>query len=157
MNRERFSYIKLGIISGLVLFLYYPELRSMVIDWSDKKEYSHGFLIPLISGFVIWTNKDKLRNIPVMPDIRGLFIMMAGIFLLVSGSIAFEPFTRSFSLIITILGLVYLLLGSRIYKVLLFPIGYLFFMIPLPYIIIKSIAVSLRLVGAKVTYNVLSL
>lgn len=151
------TFIKFGIVSMLVLFMYFPELRSMVIDWSDKKEYSHGFLIPLISGYVIWTHREKLRNIPVIPDIKGLFIMIAGIFLLVSGSVAFEPFTRRFSLIITTLGLVYLLLGSKIYKVLLFPIGYLFFMIPLPYIIIKSISVSLRLVGAKVTYNILSL
>jgi exosortase len=149
-------FIKFGIVSMLALFLYFPELRSMVIDWSDKKEYSHGFLIPLVSGYVIWTKRDMLRNMPVMPDIKGLFILLAGIFLLVAGSVAFEPFTRRFSLIITILGLVYLLLGSGIYKVLLFPIGYLFFMIPLPYIILKSIAVSLRLVGAKVTYNVLS-
>jgi exosortase len=128
----------------------------MVIDWADKKEYSHGFLIPLISGYIIWSKRETLRNIPLMPDVKGLFILGAGIFLLILGDIAFEPFTRRFSLIVTILGLIYFLFGSKMCKVLLFPIGYLFFMIPLPYILIKSIAVNLRLISAKVTYGVLN-
>ncbi len=150
------SYIMFGVLSILLLILYFPEISSMVIDWSDKKEYSHGFLIPLISCYVIWTKRDALRSTSVTPDLKGLFIMIGGIALLVLGSVAFEPFTRTFSLIITILGLIYFLLGPKMCRALLFPVGYLFFMIPLPYIIIKSIAVSLRLVGAKVTYNVLS-
>jgi len=152
----RFTVIlKFIILSALLFILYYPELYSMIIDWADKKEYSHGFLIPFISGYLIWSKRKILKNISFKPDIKGLFILLIGILLLTIGSIAFEPFTRRFSLIITILGLIYFLWGKEIYKTLLFPIGYLFFMIPLPYIIIKSIAVNLRLINAEITYYVL--
>lgn len=149
------TYFKFGFLSILVLVLYFPEIISMVSDWLYKKEYSHGFLIPFISGYIIWTKRDALRDSAAMPDLKGIFILFMGIALLMLGHVAFEPFTRRFSFIITILGLIYLLCGSRILKILLFPLGYLIFMIPLPYVIIKSIAVSLRLISAKVTYTIL--
>jgi exosortase len=148
-------YYKFVFLSLLVFVLYFPELSVMVSDWADKKEYSHGFLIPLISGYIIWTKRETFRKSPVMPDLKGIFILLLGIALLMLGHVAFEPYTRRFSFIITILGLIYLLCGSRIVKILLFPLGYLIFMIPLPYVIIKTIAVSLRLVSAKVTYTIL--
>lgn len=156
-RNKAFAYLKFGVLLILVLFLYFPELSSMINDWADKKEYSHGFLIPLISGYIIWTKRDILRTIPVMPDFKGFFILSIGIALLMLAFIAFEPFTRRVSLIITIFGLIYFLSGSRMCKTLLFPVGYLFFMIPLPYIIIKSIAVSLRLISAKITSYTLNL
>jgi len=151
-----FTMLKIGFLALLVFVLYYPDLHSMVAAWVDKKEYSHGFLIPLLSGYIIWRDRDILRNTSAAPDIKGLFLLSAGIFLLVLGNIGFEPFTRGFSLIVTILGLSYFLLGRDMCKKLLFPVGYLVFMIPLPYIIIKSISVNLRLISAKVTYSVLN-
>ena len=151
------TYVKFGLLSCLVLFLYFPDITSMVSDWASKKEYSHGFLIPLISAYIIWTKKDVLRLSPMHPDARGIFIVITGAALLILGYVAFEPFTRRFSLIVTMLGLIYFLCGSSIARVLVFPAGYLIFMIPIPYIIMKTIAVNLRLVSARVTSYTLNL
>jgi exosortase len=146
-------YLKLGIISGFVIFLYYPELRFMIHTWLNDYHYSHGFLIPLISGYIIWRNLEALRTSPAIPDFRGFFIFLVGISLLVVGYAAFESSIRRYSLIITIMGLIYFLLGKQISKILLFPVGYLIFMIPMPYIFFKSMAVHLRFISTKVTYT----
>jgi exosortase len=150
------SYLKFGLLSVLVILLYHPEISSMVNEWWTKHEYSHGFLIPFISGYIIWVKREVLRAQLVIPDIKGFFILLAGIALLITGYVSFEPFTRRFSLLITIFGLVYFLLGSGIFKILLFPVGYLVFMIPPPYILFKSTAVNLRLFSTKVTYDVIN-
>ena len=149
-------YLKFGIIAGLVIFLYYPEIRFMVNEWWTKNEYSHGFLIPLISGFIVWRKRDALRSAPVMPDATGVLLLIMGIALLIIGYVSFEPFMRRISILVTLSGLVYFLLGSRIFKILLFPIGYLIFMIPPPYALFKSIAVNLRLFSATVTYVIIN-
>jgi len=149
-------YLKFGIIAGLVIFLYYPEIRFMVNEWWTKHEYSHGFLIPLISGFIVWRKRDALRSAPVMPDATGVLLLIMGIALLIIGYVSFEPFMRRISILVTLSGLVYFLLGSRIFKILLFPIGYLIFMIPPPYALFKSIAVNLRLFSATVTYVIIN-
>ena len=83
--------------------------------------------------------------------------MLFGIAILLIGYTAFEPFAKRFSLIITIFGLVYFLLGTKIVKILLFPLGYLIFAIPPPHIVFKSLAVNLRIIDAKATYIIINL
>ncbi|MBI4687021.1 MAG: exosortase [Nitrospirae bacterium] len=148
--------LRVGILAALVTAVYYPELYSMVLTWADKKEYSHGFLIPFISGYAIWVKRDELRSVPVKPAFAGVFILLAGVLMLVLGYIAFEPFLRQVSLIITISGLIYFLFGKMMYRALVFSVWYLLFMIPLPYVLMNNIAVSLRLIDATVTFKTLN-
>ena len=128
-------YLKFGIIAGLVALLYYPELKSTVQSWSSGYQYSHGFLIPLISAYLIWKKRDVLQTSTIEPDSKGIFIFLAGISLLLIGYASFEPSIRRYSLIITSIGLIYFLLGKSLFKILLFPVGYLILMIPIPYIL----------------------
>ncbi|MBI4698892.1 MAG: exosortase/archaeosortase family protein [Nitrospirae bacterium] len=155
MFNNRTARIKFGIIAVLLGAVYYPELYSMVMVWAGKKEYSHGFLIPLISSYIIWTKREEFRNTIVTPEGKGFAVLMAGVFLYVIGNAAFEYFIRQVSFIITIIGLIYFLLGKEMLKRLIFPVSYLFFMIPVPYIVMNNIAISLRLVDATVTFKVL--
>ena len=142
-------YLKFGLLAGLVIFLYFPELRFVIHEWFDDYQYSHGFLIPLVSGYLIWRQREDLRTSPVLPDMKGLFVLSTGILLLVIGYAAYEPFVRRYSLIITIMGLIYFLLGKQISRILLFPVGYLIFMIPMPYIFFRSMAIHLRPINTK--------
>lgn len=139
---------------GLLIFLYYPELQSIVESWSSGYQYSHGYLIPLISGYLIWRKREDLRNSVVQPDIKGLIVFLTGISLLVIGYAAYEPFIRRYSLIITIVGLTYFLLGKQISKIILFPVGYLILMIPIPFILFKSLASNLRTINVKAAYSI---
>ena len=145
-------YLKFAIIAGLVAFLYYPEIQSTIQSWSSGYQYSHGYLIPLISGYLIWRKRDVLQTSPITPDYKGIFIFLAGISLLLIGYASFEPSIRRYSLIITIIGLIYFLLGKSLFKILLFPVGYLILMIPIPYILFKSSAVHLRTINIKAAY-----
>jgi exosortase len=150
-------YLKFGFIAGLVVFLYLPELKFLTDQWLHTYEFSHGFLVILVSCYLIWRKRDVLRSTPVEPNFKGLFIVLFGIALLVIGYAAFEPFAKRLSLIMTIFGLVYFLLGTKIFKILLFPLGYLIFTIPPPHIVFKSMAVNLRIIDAKATYHIVNL
>ena len=142
-------YLKFGIIAGLVIFLYFPELKFTIHEWFDDYQYSHGILIPFVSGYLIWRKREDLRTSIVQPDMKGLIVLLTGISLLIIGYAAYEPFIRRYSLIITIMGLTYFLLGKQISKILLFPVGYLIFMIPMPYIFFRSMAIHLRPINTK--------
>src|SRR4029434_10299387 len=43
---------------------FYGGLKYMVGIWSSKEEYSHGYLIPLVTLFLIWQKKETLQRIP---------------------------------------------------------------------------------------------
>jgi exosortase len=149
-------YLKFGIVALLVILLYSPEIRSLFHEWSTKKESSHGFLIPVISIYITWKKRETLRSMLVDQSWEGFLILLSGLFLLLIGRVSHEPSAQQFSLLITISGLVYFLLGRKVFRVLLFPLGYLVFMIPPPYILINTIAIHLRLVDAKMTYFIIN-
>jgi exosortase len=152
---NRTALIKFLILTAVLGTVYYPELYSMSMIWASKKEYSHGFLVPLISAYIIWTKRQELRDAIVTPEWKGLAVLITGVFLYIAGNVAFESFVRQISFIVTILGLIYYLLGKEMLRHLIFPVGYLFFMIPLPYIIMNSVAIQLSLIDATVTFKVL--
>lgn len=55
------------MLAGLTVIAYIPTFIWMVDRWSVADTYySHGFLVPLISLFIVWTKRDKLFDIPMM-------------------------------------------------------------------------------------------
>jgi exosortase len=149
-------FLKILVVTGLLGVLYYPQLTFMANAWLTQKEFSHGVLIPLISGFIAWTKRDQLRALAATPDFRGFYLLLLGMALLIAGYLAFEDFTKRFSLIVTLFGLVLFLLGYDMLKLLSFPLGYLIFMVPPPHFVIKNTAVGLKLFSAKITYVILN-
>lgn len=117
----------------------------MVIDWTLDDNYSHGFLIPFISAYLIWQNKAKLSKTPPRPSTTGLFFLTGGLALFLVANLGAELFTMRFSMLIVLLGLVFYMAGWQFVRILLLPLGYLIFMIPLPGIIWYKIAFPLKL------------
>ncbi|OGX15227.1 MAG: hypothetical protein A2166_00355 [Omnitrophica WOR_2 bacterium RBG_13_41_10] len=58
------SIIKLAILCLLTIFAYFPTLIWMVSRWTEKDTYySHGILVPFISGFIVWLKRKELAKI----------------------------------------------------------------------------------------------
>ncbi|MFC1657039.1 exosortase/archaeosortase family protein [Candidatus Moduliflexota bacterium] len=148
--------LKAGILLAALLFLYFPSFADMVGTWRNSEAYSHGFLIPFVSAFLVWRKRKSLQSLSTETYSRGFFMFLAGLVLLLAGSLAFDPFTFRISFLLVLSGLLLIFLGREIFRELAFPIGYLFFMIPLPYIFMKSMAVGMKLTYAKLTYLAVS-
>ena len=80
----------------------------------------------------------------------GILVLLFGIFTLFIGTIGAELFTTRCSLIMVIAGLILFMLGVDYIKLLFFPLAFLIFMIPLPYLIYDSVAFPLKLFAARV-------
>jgi exosortase len=127
----------------------------MVVDWSTNENYSHGFLIPFISAYLIWQNKAKLSTIPRHPSNTGLLLLAGGLVVFLVGDLGSELFTMRFSMLIVLLGLAVYTAGWRFSKILSLPVGYLIFMIPLPAIIWYKIAFPLKLFATTIATTVI--
>lgn len=139
------DFIKIAIIGVLFLVLYSPTFHMFLYDWINDDNYSHGFLVPLIVAYIIWTKKDALAVLHSAPSTWGLPVLIGGLCLYLVGTIGAEWFVRRSSLIIVLAGLILSLYGTAYFKMLLFPLGYLIFMIPLPSIVYTAIAFKLQL------------
>ena len=58
-----------------------------------------------------------------------------------------------FALLVVIGGIVLFLLGKEFYKILQFPLIFLIFVLPLPYILMDRITFPMELLAAKVAAN----
>lgn len=145
------------LLLAALVGLYYPVLVAMAHDWSTNDNYSHGFFIPLISGYMVFAMKDELRNISLRPANWGLLLLLAGVGQLYIARVGSEYFLQRTSLIFVLLGMAIFLLGKAMTRKLLLPIAYLLFMVPLPAIIWNKIAFPMQLFSSAVTEVVVRL
>ena len=123
---------------------YHAIVMRMVGDWNFDPNYSHGFLVPCLALWFAWMRWPELREAEVRPSAWGLGLLAAGLCLLVLGSVLIELFTSRASLVVLMMGTVLFLYGREAFRILLFPLAYLLFMIPLPYTVYDALALPLK-------------
>jgi len=151
------KYTTLYILAAVLFLAYLPALIDLVYDWYSDSNYSHGFLVPLVSLWLLWKKRAVLAEIPRSKNTLGLIIVVIGMILFIVGNGASEYFTVRFSLVMTLFGLVLYIFGSPMIKKTWFEILFLVFMIPIPYVIYFSATFPMQLLASKVTVKMLSL
>ncbi len=141
------SILRVSALAGLVVYAFYPVLAGLVTDWWTHREYSHAFLVPGISAYLLWRRRRDLSSSPT-PSVAGLGVFLLGLVMLILGSITDEEFIQRLAFPVTLTGLVHCLAGSPAAKACLFPFGYLLLMIPIPFPVYKAMALQLRLFDA---------
>ena len=140
----------LAVLLTIILgFLYYDVLAGLLYDWDNDPDYSHGFLVPFISAYFVWERLKKLKTLTVNPNGWGIPFLGIGALMLVVGSVGAELFTQRLSLIVVLGSLVLLILGRDFLRCFSLPIAFLVFMIPLPAIVVNTIAFPLQLFAAQ--------
>jgi exosortase len=139
------SWLAALSLSALVIVLYAPVLGSLVKQWWSDPNYGHGFFVPAFAAYVLWSERDRWSAQPFRPNNFGLAIMLFAIGLRILGMLGAELFMARLSLVILISGIVLFLAGRPALRSLAFPIGYLFFMIPLPAIVYYQLTFPLQL------------
>lgn len=157
IKTSKLEIVKISVLSILFVMLYFPTFHMFIYDWSNDENYSHGFLVPLIVGYLVWTKREKLQQLTPQPSLWGLVVLLLGVSIYLVGTIGAEWFLKRSSLIVVLGGLILYLYGIEFFKTLLFPLIFLIFMVPLPAIIYTSVAFQLQLLVSKVAAQVIAL
>ena len=147
---------QLYIPIGLLLLIYLPALIDLVQDWVDDSNYSHGFLVPLVSGWLIWKKREQFANIQYRIDSTGLFLLIAGMIFFVLGNGAAEYFSLRFSFVLTLTGVIWYFLGRQVIRLIWFELFFLLFMIPIPYVLYYSVTFPMQLLASKITAGIMN-
>lgn len=148
--------LTLGIISGIAV-LYFDTFVRFVKNLFTY-ENSHGLLILGVSLYLIWEKRDLLRRLPVQPNlIFGSLLTVFGCFIFLSGKLSGTQLLQQISLVVTLLGAIWLVLGDRFFRALLVPVGYIIFMFGLFEEIFGSISIYLQSITAWIAFHLLNL
>ena len=60
------------LLIALLIAIYWSVATKLVYDWYTQPDFSHGFLVPLFSAYLVWTKRETLRNTPVHPSWAGV-------------------------------------------------------------------------------------
>jgi exosortase len=121
----------------------------MVHHWSIVEDYQHGFIVVPLALFFAYERRWDLEDAPIKGSWLGLIPMLIGLTSLTIGRLGTELMTMRSGFVFTLIGLVLLLLGREIFKILAFPLFFLFLMVPLPESLLNMIAFPLQLIAAK--------
>jgi len=156
-TREGVYLIGYGVLFVAAFsFLYFATFVDLVSDWNNNPNFSHGFLVPLIAGYLVWHRKESLKELSIDPSGLGIVVLGLGLSLFIVGTIGAELFVMRFSILVTLAGVILFCLGPQWMKVTAVPVLYLLFMIPLPSIIWNRIAFPLQLMAASSSASSLS-
>jgi exosortase D (VPLPA-CTERM-specific) len=150
------AWVFAAIALPVALAVSYREvIERLVAQWMNSEDYSHGFLIVPIALVLVWMKRAQLRETPFGSDWRGLSLVLASVGIYILGELGAELFTTRVSLLLLVIGLVWLLCGRPVVKVLKFPLGFLFLMLPLPGFVHKQVTFPLQLLSSKWSVSLL--
>ncbi|HEY0162407.1 MAG TPA: exosortase A [Edaphobacter sp.] len=151
------AWLPASIIALLAVALYYRTGVKLVIDWYNIPDYSHGFLVPLFSLFLVWDKRRQIAATPIVPTWSGVPLVALGLVILIFGIYGVDLFTSRFSFVLLTAGLVWTFLGSAMLSQLAFPILILLLAIPFPAIIFNQITFPLQLLASRLASAALPL
>ncbi len=155
LSLRRQLWLQIGLVAVLLGILYHGILAHLVGQWWNDPDFSHGFFVPLFSGFVVWQKRKDLSRLTLRPSWFGLVIVIAALMTLIVGVLGAELFLSRSSLVILLAGLLVFFCGWRFFGAVLFPWAVLFLMIPIPAILYNQITFPLQFFASKLATSLL--
>lgn len=159
MRRIKFiTELPLVLEAGIVLLLlwfYWPVLVGLGNSLITSEDYSFGLLLPFVSGYIVYLKWPNLRRQVWHPSWIGLIIVAFGFVIYIMGDLASAFYFPPVSFLVVVTGLLWLVGGLGLVRELTFPLVLLFFMIPLPAMVMKTLTVPLQLISSQLATGML--
>jgi exosortase len=134
----------LAVLGGLLAWSYYPMLAVFADKWVNDPQYSHGFLVPIFSAYLLRTrwkaSPVEWKPMPVLGC--GLLVLVLAM-RLVAGSLLFHQLDAA-SLLLALAAISLAAGGWSVLKRTGPAIAFLVFMIPLPYELERNVGQPLK-------------
>lgn len=152
-NGRRWAVATAALACAGAAVVFAPILYHMFLHWQADPDYSHGFLVAPLAIYFALERRRKLARAPIAPSWWGLLPLLLGALALAVGRLGVELMSMRAAFVLTLNGLVLLLLGLPIYRILAFPLLFLFLMVPLPRSLVNVIAFPLQLFAADLAVS----
>ncbi len=144
------TLIKIGVLAGLLALLNYRYGIWLVKKWLSDADWTHGFVIPLFSIYLLYARREDLFSARRRSCLWGLPILL----LFLAGEIlGFYPIRNywfgQICMIGVLFALVLYLAGTSTIRVTWLPVLFLIFAIPISPMLYTRISLPLQNLSAK--------
>ena len=146
MRRETIA--KIAVLACLFAGLNIWQFRALLRGWGDP-DWSHGYIIPLFSLFLIWNRREDLAAARPRVFIPGLILMILALLgQVVSFYLVSNYWLCQLSMVAMLFFLVLYLAGPNVIRVMWLPILYLALAMPIPGSLYTRVSVPLQEIAA---------
>lgn len=124
-------------------------LSELIHRWNQQEEYSHGFLIPIVTAWLLWTRREALIASVGRPAWTGPILILLALAMHVIGELSAIFILSQVGFVLVLIGIVLSAGGNSLLKVAFVPIAFLLFAIPLPYFIDAVLTLQLQLISSE--------
>jgi exosortase len=130
------------VLTALAFGALFAEAgASLLRDWWTNPEAGHGLLLGPLSAWLFWRYRSAERSPAV---VAGLVLLAGAVAMRVVGGMAAEQYTTRFSMIVAAAALTLYFLGAAQLRAWWLPFALLVLSIPLPELILSSLALPLQ-------------
>jgi len=148
-------------MSVVAMGMGYIPLRDLLTSGTQSDYYSHILLIPLVSGYFIYSGRKEIFSDLKYSYTIGIPLLIIGVLLYILGWYQGHRLNQNdytslmtFSVVIFWIGAFILFYGTQAFRSAIFPLLFLVFMIPIPSALMDRI-IYLLLVGSNEVTHVL--
>jgi exosortase D (VPLPA-CTERM-specific) len=123
-------------------------LAELINRWSKEDEYSHGFFIPLITAWLLWSRREALLASIGKPSWSGAVLLLIAGTMHLLGELSALFLLSHVGFVLSLIGIVLCAGGFSLLRVTFIPIVFLLFAIPTPYFIDAILSWRLQLVSS---------
>ena len=145
-------------ISAALIFAYASVLKKLVNDWWFDDNYSHGLLIPLAIGYILWSRRKVFQRETLKPSaVWGGAAVVIALLTLWAGVAGAELYIQRLSLVLILAGTIVYFWGFRFLQLTIVPFALLLLALPIPSIVFNKVAFPLQLLASRVAVWSMSL
>ena len=142
--------VKIGVLAVLFCLLNLWQFRNLVLAWLEDANWSHGYIIPLFSLFLLYNRREELLSAPRRTCLWALPLMILA---LMVQMVSFFPISNlwlcELSMVAVLFFLVLYLLGPGVMRITWLPILYLVLAMPVPGTLYTRVSYPLQELAAQ--------
>ncbi|MBW8784791.1 MAG: exosortase A, partial [Novosphingobium sp.] len=143
----RAALVRLSLAWAALMVLFASDWAAMVGQWWNSSTYNHMLLVPAIIAWLVWLRVPQLVRLVPQPWWPGLGLVAAATLLWVLGALAAFSLVTEAGAVALLIASVPTLLGPRVAAGLLFPLGYMAFLVPFG----DELIPALQMITARLT------
>jgi exosortase len=129
---------------ALLILLFLPVLAPLVAQWFDDENMGYAFFVPLVVGYVVWLDRERIMAAPVKPCWPALVLVVWGFLQMLLGLLGALSFVSRTAFLISAVGVVWTIGGTAVIRTLVYPIILLLFMVPIPLYVYQRMTIPLQ-------------
>lgn len=149
--------VRIAVLLLLWAILFAPIFPGLLDAWLRHSNNSHGLLVPLVSLYLIWQRRAELQLVERSSSLWGALLLVSSLVLYLISYAGDVVVTMRLALVGSLVGLILYVLGPALLRIVLFPLLFLLFMIPVPDSVVGSVSFPLQLMATSAAASLIGL